>query len=295
MPLWHNSLLNIEFRTKWGKKGITVLSDILDDKGNLIKMDVMHQRGLKIHFLDYLKISRSVEKLHFNRNAYCKQIGPNLPRLLVEIDWKKQGCNKTYNKLMKYNGNVIKEIKENWEKILNEDIMYITVEKAFKELATRKENAYKKYLQFKLLHSRTAVNEKLFKMGITNTKLCPLCKTEDETIKHAFLECTHVITLWKHIESWIKNKTKKSIKLSHSDKIFGRCTTNKLIEKIILNAKVLIFKNRKTGKQHHINDAKRAVFKQLQIEEYQANNDLKVEKFNLIWEPVYEELCNRFS
>ena len=199
------------------------------------------------------------------------------------------------NKLMRYNGNVIKEVKQNWEKVLNEDIMYATVEKAFKDLATRKENVYKKYLQFKLLHLRTAVNEKLFKMGIKNTKICSLCKTEDETIKHAFLECIYVVELWSQIENWIKGKTKKSIKLSHLDKIFGRCTKDELTEKIILNAKVVIFNNRKIGKEHHINDVKRAVFKQLKIEEYQASIDLKIEEFNYIWEPIYEELCNRYS
>ena len=90
MSLWYNSLLNIEFRTKWEKKGISILGDIPDDKGNLLTMDVMHQRGLSIHFLDYLKISHSIDNLHLNRTEYCKQIGRNLPRILVEIDWKKR-------------------------------------------------------------------------------------------------------------------------------------------------------------------------------------------------------------
>ena len=90
MPLWYNSLLNVEFRKNWEEKGINVLRDILDENGNLIKMEVMHQRGVTIHFLDYLKIGHSVGSLQVNRNTYCTQIGPNLPRLLVEIDWNKK-------------------------------------------------------------------------------------------------------------------------------------------------------------------------------------------------------------
>ena len=90
-------------------------------------------------------------------------------------------------------------------------IDYNVIENAFKEIPKMNENAYQKYLQFKLLHLRTATNEKLFKMNIKNTNICPLCKSHIESINHVFLECNFVIILWNDIEKWIKKCTKKQL------------------------------------------------------------------------------------
>ena len=158
---------------------------------------------------------------------------------------------------MNYNDNVIKEIKEKWERNLNEEIDYNVIENAFKEIPKMNENAYQKYLQFKLLHLRTATNEKLFKMNIKNTNICPLCKSHIESINHVFLECNFVIILWNDIEKWIKKCTKKTVKLTNIEKIFGTQNSDKLIDKIILNAKTIIFNNRKKEKIHNIFDVKR--------------------------------------
>ena len=40
--------------------------------------------------------------------------------------------------------------------------------------------------QFKFLHRRVATNTFLFKVGISDTALCYLCKTDKETLIHLF-------------------------------------------------------------------------------------------------------------
>ena len=182
-----------------------------------------------------------------------------------------------------------------WEQILNEDISYKIIETAFKEIPKLNENAYQKYFQFKLLHTRTATNDILMKMKIKDSNKCTLCYTEIEDIKHAFLECSVVKRLWYNIEKWITNKTNIAVKLSNLDKIFGRQSAEKLIDNIILCTKITIFNNRKNGKKHHIEDVKRLLFKQLRVEEYQANLYQKQLNFTAIWGPVYEELCTKFA
>ena len=117
-----------------------------------------------------------------------------------------KGCSRTYNNLMTYNGNVIKEVKEKWEHVLNENIEYRIIENAFKDIPKLKESAYQKYMQFKLLHSRTAINKKLYTMNLIGTNKCHICQKEIETIKHAFLECNSVRHLWLQIEKWVKFK-----------------------------------------------------------------------------------------
>ena len=142
---------------------------------------------------------------------------------------------------------------------------------------------------------RTATNEKLFKMNIKNTNLCPLCKSHIETINHVFLECNFVIILWNDIEKWIKKCTKKTVKLTNTEKIFGTQNSDKMIDKIILNAITIIFNNRKKEKNHNIIDVKRKLYWKVRIEEYQATLNLSIENFAEIWDPIYEELWNTFG
>ena len=82
------------------------------------------------------------------------------------------------------------------------------------------------------------------------------------------------------------------MKLPNLDKIFGIQDQDNLLQKDILNAKVLIFNNRKNGKKHNILDLKRKMFRQLQIEEYQAKMNQKERSMMELWEPVYDALYN---
>ena len=217
------------------------------------------------------------------------------PQNIIGIGLSTKGSNKTYNRLMNYDGNVIKEVTGKWETCPNEDIRYDTVEKAFKELPKCKESAYQKYLQFKLLHHGTAINEKLYIMKLSETNLCQICKIGIETIKHAFLECTSVIKLWRQIENLISLKIGKAVKLTNIDKIFGRHSSDKIINRILLSTKTIIFNNRINGKYHLINDVTRALFRQLGIEEYQTTLSANETQFVEIWGLVYTELYDRYS
>ena len=53
--------------------------------------------------------------------------------------------------------------------------------------------------QFKFLHRRIATNTFLSKIGISDTTLCYLCKTDKETLIHLFWECSVVKTFWERI------------------------------------------------------------------------------------------------
>ena len=43
-------------------------------------------------------------------------------------------------------------------------------------------------------------------MNISETKICETCHTEIDTIKHAFLECSKTVDLWKQVEKMFKNE-----------------------------------------------------------------------------------------
>ena len=107
---------------------------------------------------------------------------------------------------MNYNTNILGIVKEKWEVTLNEDILYETDEKSFKKIPRREEGAYVKYFQFRLLHNRIMTKERLYKMKISKTDICQFCMLEKETIRHAFLKCPKVVTLWKQVEKLCREK-----------------------------------------------------------------------------------------
>ena len=50
---------------------------------------------------------------------------------------------------------------------------------------------YSRHFHFKTSHNILYLNKPLYKMGISNTKLCSYCKNLDETIIHLFYECAY--------------------------------------------------------------------------------------------------------
>ena len=56
MPLWYNNSIKLEYKKDWDSKGYQNLRDILNNKGDLFTQVDLISRGLKIHFIDYIKI-----------------------------------------------------------------------------------------------------------------------------------------------------------------------------------------------------------------------------------------------
>ena len=71
-----------------------------------------------------------------------------------KIGYNIKGFAKTYNLLMNFNNNIVKETQNKWEGSLNEEIPYHIVEKPFTQIQSKKEGSFTKYLQFKMLHRR---------------------------------------------------------------------------------------------------------------------------------------------
>ena len=130
MPLWHNSKVKIDYRNQWDTKGYHILNDILNINGTLMTLTELQEKGLKVIFLEYARINKGVRALTLEN--YQKQTGPHLPRSLFEIGLLNKDCKRIYNKLMKYNTNVITIVEEKWEHVLNEEIPINIVEKSFK-------------------------------------------------------------------------------------------------------------------------------------------------------------------
>ena len=57
--------------------------------------------------------------------------------------------------------------------------------------------------QFKFLHRRITTNSFYFKIGISESALCYLCKTDKETLIHLFWECSVTKTFWGRVHCFL--------------------------------------------------------------------------------------------
>ena len=145
----------------------------MNEEGILLSTQELVNRGLKINFLDHFNLKKRINALQIAQQPVSH--GPYIPRILFEVGMAEKGCSRIYNKIMAYNGNLLKEIKDKWERTLNDNLTYEIIENAFKKLTKMKTGPYLKYFQFKLIHNRTITREKLCKIGyciITGVREC---------------------------------------------------------------------------------------------------------------------------
>ena len=56
-------------------------------------------------------------------------------------------------------------------------------------------NSYQRDFQYKILHNILYLNKKLYVFGKTDSPLCSICHSNDETVTHLFCECVRLSQL----------------------------------------------------------------------------------------------------
>ena len=92
-----------------------------------------------------------------------------------------------------------------------------------------------------------------------------------ETLILAFLECPFVINFWKDVENWIKNVEDPHAKIGEIEKIFGKKSTECIINRAITSSIQIIYRKRHREKIYFLAEVKRSMAYQMQLEEYRAS------------------------
>ena len=92
-------------------------------------------------------------------------------------------------------------------------------------------------------------------MGILLDNRCSFGCGEEKTISHLFCDSRFVEPFWRRIHSLKKVKCNLNIpELNNVDILFGNKTLDKVINKIILQAKFYIYRSRGKQVQLHVSD-----------------------------------------
>ena len=87
----------------------------------------------------------------------------------------------------------------------------------------------------------------------------------------------------------LKNGCEKIFNLT-TKCVIGNPKSSFIINTIILNTKKVIYMNRQTGKEMHVNSVKYHVYQQLKVDEHKANLNMTMPQFDEKWNIVYDSL-----
>ena len=91
------------------------------------------------------------------------------------------------------------------------------------------------------MHNVLYLNEKFFLFKKAETKLCPFCKNDNETLVHVFANCVVTVNLWSNIKGYFNDNLNIPL-LTPQSAIFGFLEVDNNIF-YILNHILLLFKH----------------------------------------------------
>ena len=111
-------------------------------------------------------------------------------------------------------------------------------------------DSFTRIFQFKILHSILFLNNRLFHLNLSDTKLCCLCKLDNETPEHLFSRCGITSGLWTALQNRLTNAitlgplTPQSATLGFLDL---DPNISNVVNQLLLIFKCFIYKYRKTS------------------------------------------------
>ena len=137
---------------------------------------------------------------------------------------------------------------------------------------------YVKAFQFKILNSLLYTNNKLFKIGYSESDRCSFCNNDSESVHHLFFNCPYSNIFWKHFEDYYFTVMNHRKTLGLQEIIIGITTTPcPLLIYLLLTAKIHIWDCRRNRVRPDIEIFKFKIKLKYEIEKYIAtkSHDLK--------------------
>ena len=101
--------------------------------------------------------------------------------------------------------------------------------------------------QYKILNCILYTNEKLFRLGLTDSPCCTFCQEDIESIEHLLFSCKVSFEFWQHVSSWLRDNGIQINTLKETDLIFGKFDATDdftLINHMLLMGKFYLYSSR---------------------------------------------------
>jgi hypothetical protein len=209
--LWLNKSITVGgkplFYKNWYDKGIKIIGDIGDHKGELLQPDVIETKyGLSLtNFLEYYSLRQAIPglwKLNLkegNPKLTDRYTMPNIMDGMVKKPLKAMNTNKIYWQLVKIKTSSRISSLAYWE---NQSFLDISNRKKFFRIPFVVTSETKmQSLQYKIFHNQYITRERLFQWKKKDEPYCLDCGISDSLLHH-FAHCNTMTIFWNSFANW---------------------------------------------------------------------------------------------
>ena len=244
LDIWNNHEIKIAtkpiFYESWHKAGVTKVKHLLNpNSGKLLTyQEFVNLFKIKPSFTVYYGI------LHAIKNKW--NISPSgRQSQTMKQNWYDDEENLSNAALHKIIVGNKYQPPTNENRIISYGVEPSEIKKIYKWPFSVTNNTKLIMFQFKINHNIIYTRDKLKRANIIPDDLCYLCKSEQHTIQHMFLKCSHVALFWNEFFDWWSQATNENIQLPDSTILYGPANPPKHHQPLslaLLVAKYFIYK-----------------------------------------------------
>lgn len=291
--LWYNPYITVGGSSicykRWLAAGVIFIGDLVNADGNLFSYQyALENLRLRTNFLEYNGMLEAI------RNYLLKIRADYLPRrsfilpiplALGVINKDKKGCKTIYQTIMKKCEfpKTLQKWIEDFAVIPNSNfnartVIYETVFKITRDPKLQ-------WFQYRINHRILGTNYLLKKMNILDEDICSLCNDEQETLIHLFWHCEVSQQFWRDLKEYINTKCNLTYdNWTAYDIIFGNPKLHKVVNLILLQAKLFLYYNKIKKQRPCFESFKKQIYTRYQTERFIANKNYQLPKFETLWE-----------
>ena len=141
--------------------------------------------NLKTNFLEYGSFCIKIkEYLGLKDQPMLSPIDPQNSYINILLNMDTKGVSNIYWVMLGKSNNILDEISQKWREKANLELASFLLSKSFRFIP-KIDDIYLRYIQYRTLHRRFYTNNVLCKIGIKDTEICNICKTEILKWTHA--------------------------------------------------------------------------------------------------------------
>ena len=285
--IWNNKDIRINnkpvFYKTYFDKGITYLNDLQFDVDNVPSYESFKQKGLNTNFLTWTALRSSIINMKSKSSCSIPAAGNLDP---MNFDYKSKSFNAYTAKCKQFYSTMIssKARIPNAFKKLTVDFELSNVQDVFSIPYLVSSETYLWSFQYRVLNFILFTNDKLFKIGLSDSDKCSFCGTYTEDLYHLFFNCSFVQAFWNVFIVWWFDLSGEYLTLSLKDIMVGLLQRNDLLNYLIILGKLTIWEGRKNNTSLIFRLFLHKVEVKKQVEQIIAIRNGKLRDFQIRWE-----------
>ena len=203
--IWNNKDIRINnklvFYKTYFDKGITYLNDLQFDVDNVRSYESFKQKGLNTNFLTWTALRSSIINMKSKSSCSIPAAGNLDP---MNFDYKSKSfnaytakCKQLYSTMISSKARIPNAFKK-----LTVDFELSNVQDVFSIPYLVSSETYLWSFQYRVLNFILFTNDKLFKIGLSDSDKCSFCGTYTEDLYHLFFNCSFVQAFWNVFIVW---------------------------------------------------------------------------------------------